>query len=100
MDGEPLVDRYLLQSRRRQPHPDRVIKQTSAQAAYWHREARKMPPPPTPEQRAEMRREQERRHAEEFLAELTREWGGTLPSERVRDAARKKPSSSYSWTGR
>ncbi len=88
MDGEPLVDRYLLQFWPAPPAPDRVVKQTSAQAAYWHREMRKTPPPPTPEQRAEMQRERERRHAEEFLAELAQQWGGTLPSERVRDAAR------------
>jgi hypothetical protein len=88
MDGEPLVDRYLLQFWPAPPAPDRVIKQTSGQAAYWHKFARQTPPPPTPEQRAELKRERERRHAEEFLAELTEQWGGTLPSERVRDAAR------------
>jgi hypothetical protein len=84
MDGEPLVDRYLLQFWPAPPEPDQVIKQTSAQAAYWHRERRKTPPPPTPEQRAEMRRERERREAEEKLAEEIRGWGGTPPSDRLR----------------
>ncbi|WP_202867816.1 hypothetical protein [Kribbella pittospori] len=87
MDDEPLVDRYLVQFWPAPPAPDRVVKQTSAQAAYWHRVARETPPPPTAEQRAELKRERERRAAEEALAELTREWGGTLPSERVRDAS-------------
>lgn len=65
MDGEPPVDRYLLQFWPAPPEPDQVIKQTSTKAAYWHSEARKTPPPPTPEQRAEMQREREGRRVEE-----------------------------------
>ncbi|ADB29268.1 hypothetical protein Kfla_0139 [Kribbella flavida DSM 17836] len=83
MDGEPLVDRYLLQFWPAPPQPDRVVKQTSAQAAYWHGVARETPPPPTPEQRAEMERERERKAAEERAAEKLRGWGGTPPSERL-----------------
>lgn len=38
-------DRYLLQFWPGPPEPDRVVKQTSETAAYWHRAARKAPPP-------------------------------------------------------
>jgi hypothetical protein len=85
MDGEPLVDRYLLQFWPAPPEPDQVIKQTSAQAAYWHHKARKTPPPPTPEQRAEMQRERDRRRAEERLAEEISAWGGRPPSDRLQE---------------
>lgn len=78
-DGEPPIDRYLLQLWPAPPEPDRVVKQTSAQAAYWHAVARKTPPPLTPEQRAVAQRERERR------ADELRAWGGALPSERIRD---------------
>jgi hypothetical protein len=40
MDGEPMVDRYLLQFWPAAPAPDRVLKQTGANAAYWHDFAR------------------------------------------------------------
>jgi hypothetical protein len=88
MDDEPPVDRYLLQFWPARPEPDQVVKQTSAQSAYWHDYARRQPPPPTPEERAEAKRqaalERERRNAELRLAEETRNWGGALPSERLR----------------
>ncbi|WP_112238518.1 hypothetical protein [Kribbella monticola] len=85
LDEEPLVDRYLLQFWPALPEPDRIIKQTSAQAAYWHHERRKTPPPPTPEQRAERERERERQQAEDRLAEELRGWGGRPPSDRLRE---------------
>lgn len=88
MDGEPLVDRYLLQFWPAPPAPDEILKQTSAQAAYWHDAIRNLAPPPTSEQRAETKRqaelEQERRDAELRLAAEARRWGGTLPSDRLR----------------
>ncbi|TCC16213.1 hypothetical protein [Kribbella speibonae] len=84
-DGEPPVDRYLLQLWPAPPEPDRVIRQTSAQAAYWHDVARKTPPPPTPEQRAELQRARERREAEEREARNLESWGGSIPSERIQD---------------
>ena len=55
-DDEPLVDRYLLQFWPAPPAPDRVIKQTGKQAAYWHKYAQHQPQPPTPAQRAEHQR--------------------------------------------
>ncbi|KAA5829206.1 hypothetical protein F1721_26435 [Saccharopolyspora hirsuta] len=36
LNDEPLVDRYLLQLWPAPPAPDRILKQTSDIAAYWH----------------------------------------------------------------
>ncbi|MER7489568.1 hypothetical protein ABTY20_27445 [Streptomyces sp. NPDC126497] len=86
--GEPQADSYLLQFWPAPPRPDRVIRQTSRNAAYWHGYARGLPPPPTPEQRAET--ERLARRAEERAAEERRlhhekwQWGGRLPSEGLR----------------
>ena len=60
VDEEPILDRYLLQFWPGSPGGDRVLKRTSAVAAYWHDWARQLPPPPTPEEVAEA----ERRRAE------------------------------------
>jgi hypothetical protein len=54
--GEPQADSYLLQFWPAPPRADRVVRQTSQTAAYWHRYARELPAPPTPEQRAETER--------------------------------------------
>jgi hypothetical protein len=40
LDDEPQIDRYLLQFWPGRPEPDRVVKQTSKQAAYWHESVR------------------------------------------------------------
>jgi hypothetical protein len=100
-DDDPLVDRYLLQFFPAGPAPDQVVKQTSARAAYWHDYARRQPPPPTPEERAEAKRQAASGTGEgatrRRLAEETRNWGGTLPSERLRNC-RGQRSRSRSWT--
>ena len=57
MDDETLIDRYLLQFWPAPPAPDRVIRQTGKQAAYWHKYARQQP---TPAQLAEIKRERAR----------------------------------------
>ncbi|MFD2473453.1 hypothetical protein [Amycolatopsis silviterrae] len=84
-------DRYLLQFWPGPPEPDRVVKQTSAAAAYWHDTARKQPPPPTPEEKAEaerLARVRRERAAEEARLRAERHaWGGSLPSERLRQLA-------------
>ncbi len=80
MDGEPLVDRYLLQFWPAPPAPDRVIRQTGKQAAYWHKVAREQP---TPAQFAERKRETARLAEERKLAERAAAWGGALPTERI-----------------
>ncbi|WP_218105194.1 hypothetical protein [Micromonospora rhizosphaerae] len=68
--------------------PDAVLRQTSGEAAYWHGYARRLPPPPTPEQRAEAERraqlERERRQEEYRLRKEARRWGGRPPGERLR----------------
>ncbi|MFF7314097.1 hypothetical protein [Streptomyces sp. NPDC008137] len=43
--GEP-IDHYLLQFWPAPPDADRVIRQTSRSAEYWHQRARSLPPPP------------------------------------------------------
>lgn len=87
LDEEPLLDSYLLQLWPAPAAPDAVLRQTSAHAAYWHEHAKSLPPPQTPEQRAEAR-ERQRLAQEEAtrraaLAAKTRRWGGRLPSERA-----------------
>ena len=94
--GEPVVDEYLLRFWPAPPAADRVVKETSEAAAYWHAFAREQPPGPTPEERAEAER---RAREEEERARRQRDmdaWGGRLPSDRlraVRDRLRKFPGS-------
>ncbi|MER7406193.1 hypothetical protein ABT373_27875 [Streptomyces sp. NPDC000070] len=89
VDGEPPLDCYLLQFWPAPPEPDRVLKQTSQAAAYWHRYARELPPPPTPAERAEAERRarlaQETAERERRLAHERWEWGGQPPSQALRD---------------
>ncbi|WP_329389936.1 hypothetical protein OG625_37665 [Streptomyces sp. NBC_01351] len=88
VSGEPQADSYLLQFWPAPPCADRVVRQTSQSADYWHRHARELPPPPTPEQRAEterLARQADERAAEERRLHYERwEWGGRLPSEGLR----------------
>jgi hypothetical protein len=88
--GEPPLDRYLLQLWPAPPAPDAVIRETSRCAAYWHAHARTLPSPPTPEERAEAKR-QEQAAKEQLRREASRAyeerfWSGPLPDERVRRA--------------
>ncbi|RZT15113.1 hypothetical protein EV649_5897 [Kribbella sp. VKM Ac-2569] len=83
MDDEPLVDRYLLQFWPARPAPDRVVKETSKQAAYRHKFAREQP---KPAQFAEMKQERARQAEEQRLAEHAAAWGGASPSERMQGA--------------
>ncbi|MDH2387947.1 hypothetical protein QCN29_03915 [Streptomyces sp. HNM0663] len=86
--GKPQADSYLLQFWPAPPRPGRVVRQTSRIAAYWHRYARELPPPPTPQQRAKtecLARQAEERAAEERRLHREQwEWGGRLPSEGLR----------------
>ncbi|NJQ15177.1 hypothetical protein HCN52_09505 [Streptomyces bohaiensis] len=85
---EPAPDSYLLQFWSAPPRSDRVIRQTSRYAASRHRYARALPPPPTPEQRAEAERlareAQERAEAAQERESERRQWGGQLPSPALR----------------
>ncbi|WP_432187240.1 hypothetical protein [Streptomyces sp. Tue6028] len=88
-EDEPVLDEYLLQfwpgSRKR----DLIVKETSDSAAYWHRFASQLPPPPTPEELAaagRLAREQEEQEARQLRERLeTEAWGGRLPSDRLRN---------------
>jgi hypothetical protein len=90
MDGEPELDRYLLQFWPAPPAPETVVRQHSAIAAYWHGFAREQP---TPEEHAAAQaRVREAREREEVEARakarherLLREWDGDLPDERILD---------------
>jgi hypothetical protein len=88
MNDEPQLDRYLLQLWPAEPAADRVLKQTAAIAAYWHDYARRQPPPPTPDERAEAehqaRLRQEQAEREHQLALDRWQWGGQLPSQALR----------------
>ncbi|MFJ8595307.1 hypothetical protein [Streptomyces sp. NPDC093598] len=89
LEGEPQLDRYLLQFRPAPPERDRVLRQTSRSAAYWHDYARKLPPPPTPAERAEAERRarlaRETAERERLLAFERHRWGGRMPSAALRD---------------
>jgi hypothetical protein len=87
-DEEPQVDRYLLQFWPASAKPDRILRSSSDIGTYWHEYAAQQPPPPTEEERAEEARlallEKERAAQEARLRAEEREWGGRLPSERLR----------------
>jgi hypothetical protein len=77
VDGDP-VDFYLLQFWPGTASPDRILRQTSAAAAYWHRTHRDRPLPPA-EQRAE-----EQRLADEQEHYFRSKFGGRIPNARLR----------------
>ncbi|MFI6286350.1 hypothetical protein ACIBCM_16570 [Streptomyces sp. NPDC051018] len=88
LEGEPPMDRYLLQFWPGPPAPARVLKQTGDIAAYWHRWARELPPPPPPEAVAERKRlaalESEEETRRVLLEAERLHWGGRPPSRRLR----------------
>ena len=84
LDGKPLLDRYLLQFWPGSVGPDRVVRQTSDVAAYWHRAARELPPPPTAEQKAEAERrarlDPDRARQRQYDYTEALRWGGRPPT--------------------
>lgn len=90
MTGEAPADSYLLQFWPAPPSHGLVIRRHSEIAAYWHRYARELPPPPTPEQRAQAehlaRQAEERAAGERRLDRERWTWGGRLPSKELREA--------------
>ncbi|MEV4591111.1 hypothetical protein [Streptomyces chartreusis] len=88
LDDQPQLDCYLVQFWPAPPTTDRVLKQTSQAAAYWHDYARRQPPAPTPAERAEAERltklAQEHAAEEHRLAYERWHWGGQLPSQALR----------------
>ncbi|MEU6079691.1 hypothetical protein [Streptomyces sp. NPDC047108] len=89
-DGEPVIDRYLLQFWPCPPEPDQVVKCTAESAAYWHSEVGELPPPtlPDPVEAARWKAEAEAWEAERIPTVTVPEadhWGGTLPSPALRE---------------
>lgn len=89
--GEPARDHYLMQFwpvDSETQAPDAVLRQTTAEADYWHRTARRRPLPPTLTERVEAARlaelERERKQDEYRRQEEVRWWGGRAPSDRLR----------------
>jgi hypothetical protein len=73
-------ERYLMQFWPSPPAADRVVRQTSGGAAYWHQVAQRTPAPPSAEERATARQrqraEQERRREQSRREQEARHWGG------------------------
>ncbi|MEU8484441.1 hypothetical protein [Streptomyces sp. NPDC048641] len=82
------LERHLLQFWPAPHAPDRLLRQTSRSAAHQHDVARSLPSPPTPEERAaaerEAREREERERRDREIAYEKREWGGRLPTPRLR----------------
>ncbi|MFJ9855644.1 hypothetical protein [Streptomyces sp. NPDC101150] len=88
-EGEPQVERHLLQFWPAPAAADRVIRQTSKTAEASHAWARALPSPPTAEERAEAERlaitlAHEREAAEAHRRADEEAWQGRLPSDRLR----------------
>lgn len=86
---EEPVDHYLLQFWPCSPaSPARIVKRTTTRAASWHDWAGELPPPPIPKEVAEAERlaelERERERERERVETVVREWGGRMPSDRLR----------------
>lgn len=86
LEGDEITDRYLLALWPAAPAPERVIRQTSAQAAYWAGVAAETPAP-VPPTAAELAsadaaaEEAERQQQEQLHALLTRRaWRGIEPT--------------------
>ncbi|RSM58201.1 hypothetical protein DMB66_30340 [Actinoplanes sp. ATCC 53533] len=87
LSGEQPIDFYLLQFwPSRPPAPDRILRQTSNAAAYWHRQDRDIEIPPD-----ERLVEERRIAAEQEQYDRTR-FGDRVPNDRLRDAETYIPS--------
>ncbi|MFC9970763.1 hypothetical protein ACFVH6_07650 [Spirillospora sp. NPDC127200] len=90
MDDEPQTDRSLLQFWPASPGPGQVVRHKSRAAAYRHRFARELPPPPLATERAEVERqvraEHERADHERRREAEAYEWGGRPPTDTLRAA--------------
>ncbi len=81
LSGEEPIDFYLLQFwPSRPPAPDRILRQTSDAAAYWHRQDRDVEVPPD-----ELRVEEQRIAAEQDEYDRAR-FGNRVPNDRLRNA--------------
>ena len=92
-DHEVALDRYLVQLWPAAMAPDRIVKQTSERAAYWHGVAQEAEPNPTLQEQAAAERaadeaEQERHADDERAWQRERRlwrWGGREPSSRLQE---------------
>ncbi|TDD50889.1 hypothetical protein E1263_30495 [Kribbella antibiotica] len=82
---DPPIDHYLLQFWPAPPEPDQVIKVTSRMARDSHDRTRRMRPPATPDEIATAQARREEWAADQLRARELESWGGTLPSERIRE---------------
>lgn len=87
-DDEPELDRYLLQFWPAPPGPDRIVRQTSEIAGYWHGVVREVPKPAEPARRREIleaEAAQQWAEQQELAAKRAQErldvavWGGPRP---------------------
>ncbi|BCJ47870.1 hypothetical protein GCM10010168_22290 [Actinoplanes ianthinogenes] len=77
------AERYLIQLWPAPPAPDRVVRQSSSTAAYWHQCAQKSPPPDRQERLEPQEQEEKFRQDDE-----ARYWGGRGPAnDRLRAVA-------------
>ncbi|RZU51312.1 hypothetical protein EV385_3127 [Krasilnikovia cinnamomea] len=84
--GDEPIDFYLLQFWPGSPAPDRILRQTSDAAAYWHREGRDVELPPG-------ERDAEERHLAAKQEEYDRaRFGDRIPNDRLRNVKFHAPS--------
>jgi hypothetical protein len=90
-DGGTAPDRYLLQLWPAPWAPDVVVREASANAAYWHSVAAETPPPPPPPTEEELAEELVRRQEDDERARLAAgarveafQWGGRAPTDELR----------------
>ena len=88
LSQEAPVDEYLVQFWPCPGSTDRLVKQSSESAAYWHRYACEQPPPPSPEEKEAAERERRRERQRVALESVGRSrepaaWGGREPSDRL-----------------
>jgi hypothetical protein len=90
-DEDEVVDAYLLQFWPGQAQPDRIVRQTTEIAAYWHQA--NPTAALTEADRAERKRLKAERKAQRKIearrAEDRLRWGDRVPSDRLRKAARR-----------
>lgn len=97
LEDEEAADRYLLQLWPDDVwRPDRILRQTSETAGYWHRTARETPAPPSRAERQaaeEAARAEARRQGEAAMhAAIPRVvWGDGTPSERLLAVGGRSP---------
>ena len=83
IEGEAAPDRYLLQLWPSPRRADIVVRQTSEAAAYWHSEARNLPPAPSAEDSRSQRSLIDSYGGESWVALVVRWDEGPQPALRI-----------------